>query len=258
MGWLITLGVVFLLAILPLGVIVVYNADGPMVRIIAGPLKILVVPRPKKVPKKKKKAPKKKAAPEPGKQTGEPQKQTSAPPKAEKTAPAEPGKPAPKVEKAVPPEPQKPAHVDKIPEPHPPRKSVSADLEKKGGSWTDFLPFVKLGLNFLGNFRRKLRIKRLELKLILAGDDPCNVAVNYGRAWAAVGNLMPQLERLFVIKERNVEVECDFTTSETKVFAHLNISITLGRLIALIVSYGLRALKTYLSISNKRKGGAAK
>lgn len=59
---------------------------------------------------------------------------------------------------------------------------------------------VKVALNFLGDFRRKLRVNRLELKLILAGGDPCDLAVNYGRAWTAVGNLMPQLERLFVIK----------------------------------------------------------
>ena len=65
--------------------------------------------------------------------------------------------------------------------------------KEKGGSLTRFLPLVKLGLKFLGDFRRKLRVDNLFLRLILAGDDPCDLAVNYGRAWAAVGNLMPQL-----------------------------------------------------------------
>ena len=49
MGWLITLAVLFLLAVLPLGVSVKYNADGPLVRVIAGPLKITVFPLPKKL-----------------------------------------------------------------------------------------------------------------------------------------------------------------------------------------------------------------
>ena len=120
----------------------------------------------------------------------------------------------------------------------------------------DFLPLVKVALNFLGDFQRRLRVNRLELKLILAGGDPCDLAVNYGRAWTAVGNLMPQLERLFVIKKRDVEVECDFTASETLVIARLDLTITLGRLLGLAIVYGIRALKEFLILQKKRKGGA--
>ena len=54
MGWIITLGILVLLAILPLGASVKYDADGPLVRLIAGPVKITLFPRPKK-PKKEKK-----------------------------------------------------------------------------------------------------------------------------------------------------------------------------------------------------------
>ena len=125
--------------------------------------------------------------------------------------------------------------------------------KEKGGSLTRFLPLVKLGLKFLGDFRRKLRVDNLFLRLILAGDDPCNLAVNYGRAWAAVGNLMPQLERLFVIKKRDIQVECDFTAEEISVIAHVDITITLGRLLTLAVVYGIRVLFEFLSM--KRKGG---
>ena len=53
MGWLITLGVVTLLAVLPLGVSVNYDAVGAVVRVIAGPLKITVFPLPKKEKKEK-------------------------------------------------------------------------------------------------------------------------------------------------------------------------------------------------------------
>ena len=214
MGWWITLGVLFLLAVLPLGVSVKYNADGPRVRVILGPIKFTVFPLPKKEKKeKKKKEPKQKNQP----QTEEPQPQNPKPPAKPK---------------------------EKKPE------------EEKGGSWTDFLPLVREALRFLGDFRRKLRVKVLELKLIMAADDPCDLAVNYGRAWAAVGNLMPQLERLFVIKKRNIEVECDFTASETLVLARLDLTITLGRLLAAVVVFGVRALTEYLKIKKKRKGGA--
>lgn len=139
--------------------------------------------------------------------------------------------------------------VDKPPQPPNPTSGPS----EKGGSLTRFLPLVKLGLKFLGDFRRKLRVDNLYLRLILAGDDPCDLAVNYGRAWAAVGNLMPQLERLFVIKKRDIQVECDFTAEEISVIAHVDITITLGRLLTLAVVYGIRVLFEFLSM--KRKGG---
>ena len=89
----------------------------------------------------------------------------------------------------------------------------------------------------------------------MAGGDPCNLAVNYGKAWAAVGNLMPQLERFLVIKKRDVQVECDFTGSQTLIIARLAITITIGRIISMAVRYGIRALRAYLKIVNKRKGG---
>ena len=59
-GWLIALGILILLAILPLGVSVIYNEDGPLIRIIAGFIRIKVFPLKKKEKKKKeKKKPKK-------------------------------------------------------------------------------------------------------------------------------------------------------------------------------------------------------
>ena len=138
--------------------------------------------------------------------------------------------------------------------PRPPE--AQPEQKEKGGSLTRFLPLIKLGLRFLGDFRRKLRLDNLYLRLLLAGDDPCDLAVNDGRIWAAVGNLMPRLERLFVIKKRDIQVECDFAASETCVVAHLDITITLGRLLVLALVYGVRVLIEFLSM--KRKGGGEK
>ena len=48
MGWWITLGVLTLLAILPVGVRVCYDAEGPLIKLVLGPVKWVVYPRPKK------------------------------------------------------------------------------------------------------------------------------------------------------------------------------------------------------------------
>ena len=213
MGWLIALGIIVVLAILPLGASVIYDKSGPLVRIIAGPLKIQVFPLKKKAKQDKPKKEKKEKEPE----------QTDTP--AEEQAPKEKKKKPPK------------------------------DPDE-GGSILDFLPFVELLFNFLGDFRRKLRVSHLKLHLTMAGGDPCNLAINYGRANASMAALIAQLERLFVIKHRDVRINCDFVASETTILARLDISITLGRIISLLVCYAVRAVKTYLSIQKKRKGGA--
>lgn len=216
MGWLITFGIAFLLAVLPLGVRIRYDAEGFLLKLILGPLKITLFPRPKKEKKEKQK---------------EPSKEEKTEPKQEENLP-------------------KP--------PVPPKQEPAKEKKPAGGSLTDFIPLVKVALDLLGDFRRKLRLDDLYLRLILASSDPCDLAMNYGKTWAAVGNLLPVLEKIFVIKKRDVEVECDFTAAETKVIARLDLTITLGRLLALVVLYGIRALKEFIHLRNKRKGGAAK
>lgn len=129
--------------------------------------------------------------------------------------------------------------------------------EEKGGSLLDFLPLVRTALDFLGDFPRVFRVECLTVKLVLAGDDPCDLATNYGRIWAAIGNLWPKLEEIFVIKKRDVNVECDFTADQTRITAQLDLTLTLGRLIGLVVRYGIRALKEFLNIMKSRKGGAS-
>lgn len=216
MGWWITLGIVTGLAILPVGVRVCYNADGPLVKLVLGPVKLTLYPRPKKEGKKPKQ--KEAAKEDVSHRKEQPEKEN------------------------LPKPPQPPAE--------------QKQKKEKGGSLTDFLPFVKLAFDFLGDFRRKLRMKELYLRLILASSDPADLAINYGKTWTAVGNLLPALERWFVIRKRDVEVECDFTASETKVIARVEITVTLGRLLSLVAVYAVRGIKEFIVFRNKRKGGA--
>lgn len=126
----------------------------------------------------------------------------------------------------------------------------------KGGSYRDFEPIVREVFAFLGQFRRKIRIRDLQLKLTLAGDDPCDLAVNYGRAWAALGALIPLLERLFVIKSRDLSVDCDFTGDKTCIYAKVIATITLGRTLHLLSRHGIKVIKQLLELKKLQKGGA--
>ena len=201
MGWLIALGVIVLLAVIPLGISARYDADGARAKLILGPVWLQIYPGKQKTGKEKQ--PKKKKA----KQKTENQSQQEA-------------------------------------------------KQEQGGSLMDFMPILELILELLVEFRRKLRVERLELKLTLAGDDPGDLAINYGRAWAALGNLEPQLERFFIIRKKDLQVQCDFEAENTSVMARADLTITLGRLLRLVLCYGFRGLREYLKIMKSRKGGA--
>lgn len=143
------------------------------------------------------------------------------------------------------------------PKPEKPKKAASEEKkepQKKDGpaqadgGWRRFLPLVRTGLDFLGSLRRKLRLNNLTLIVTLAGDDPADLAQNYGRAWAALGNLMPLLERAFVIKKREMDVRCDFCGEQTKVYFAMDLTITLGRILSLLAVYGVRILRQFLTM----------
>ncbi len=204
MGWLIALGVLALIAIIPIGVSALYDEAGPRASVILGPLRISVFP----VKKKEKKATKEKK---------------------EKT--------------------KKNASSSKS-------QKKETEKKKRGGSLHDFLPIVDLVLDFLAAFGRRLRVNHLQLKLILAGSDPCDLAVNYGRGWAALGNLMPLLEKAFVIKKRDLEVECDFLADTTTVIARLDLTITIGRILSLLVIRGIPIVRELFKLMKIIKGGA--
>ena len=199
MGWLIALGVLTLIAILPIGVSAIYDADGPRVYATVAIVRILLFPTRKKDKKPKQEVKKQ------TKTQSSTQKKTTSP---------------------------------------------------KGGSIHDFLPVVDTVLDFVAAFGRKLRITHLQMNLILAGDDPYALAQNYGRAWAALGNVFSLLNNAFVIKKRDLEVQCDFLADKTTITARADLSITVGRVVSLALFRGIPVLRELLKIMNKRKGGA--
>lgn len=131
----------------------------------------------------------------------------------------------------------------------------AASQEKKpnpilSGGVDEILQLLDIALDTLGDLRRKLCVNELTLYVRIGGsDDPAKAAMGYGRAWAAIGAITPSLERLFVIKKRDIRPALDYTISNTQVDAHLVTTITIGRSLAIALRAGIRFLK----ILNERK-----
>ena len=125
--------------------------------------------------------------------------------------------------------------------------------QKKGGNLRAFLPYVENVLELLKELPGRLTFRKLELTLILTDPDPCDLALNYGRAWGVLGNLMPRLEAAICIRRRKLEVECDFAGDETKVYFYSDIVITVGRLLYMLIFHGVRIGRKYISIMNNER-----
>ena len=212
-GWLIFLGILVAIGILPVGASVRYDEAGPRVRLILGPMKLLLYPRQKK--------------------EKQPEQKDIKPKKEQET--------------------QEEAKEPSIPD-GPPQGAPSKKLEKpkKGGSLLDFLPLVDVVMDMLSGLIGRLRVNELQLHLILAGDDPADLAINYGRAQAAGATLLAQLNRFLVIKKQDVQIQCDFTSDSTTVLARVDLTITVGRALGWAVGYGIKALITFLKIKKKQ------
>lgn len=153
--------------------------------------------------------------------------------------------------------PQKPKKKKKKPAKQPPavKPAEKKPAEKKqnpllSGGVDGLLQLLGLAFDTLGDLRRKLRVNALMLHVTVpGGDDPAKAAMNYGRTWAAIGALTPAMERLFVIKKRDIQPELNYNETQMKVDAHLVTTITIGRSLAL----ALRAGVGFLKILNERK-----
>ena len=165
--------------------------------------------------------------------------------------PAKPKKPK-KPKKAKKSKQQKPA-ASPAPSAAPDTPAAEAAPQKKlvlPGGLRGILRLVNLALSTLGDLRRKLRVEELTLHVTFAGDDPADAALHYGQAWAAVGALMPALDRLFVIKKRDIQPILDYNEKKMKLDAQLVLTITIGRAICLALRALVRFLKLWL---NKKK-----
>ena len=129
--------------------------------------------------------------------------------------------------------------------------------EETGGLLSQLLPQLGDQLYVLNELRKKLWVKRLDVKLILAGEDPCDLAMNYGKAQAGMYGLIPLLEQCFTIRRRNLKIECDFDAAETVLLARAELRITLIRFLGVCWRYARRSMQENTKTENSSKGGTS-
>lgn len=115
----------------------------------------------------------------------------------------------------------------------------------------DFWAEMKTILDVFGILHPKLRIKRIELNLCLAGVEPDQLGLLYGAAQAGIGAVLTVLEQFFTIKKRKINICCDFLGDRTAFDGRLDAVIGLGRLLYCLLKYILSAPEITTRLDSK-------
>lgn len=155
---------------------------------------------------------------------------------------------------------KKPKKQKKKKEKSKPKEETEQTAKKKpsllSGGVSDIFELLDILSDTLGNLRRKLRLNELMLHVSYKGSDPAKAAISYGRAWALIGAITPYLDRLFVIKKRDIQPILDYNETQFTVDARATLTITIGRILALVLRAGMRFLKFTAAKKKNEKGGA--
>ena len=89
---------------------------------------------------------------------------------------------------------------------------------------------------------KSIRIEPLKVYLLVAGNDPADTAVLYGRLEAGIAAGLPMLERVIRIKDEDIRLYPDFTQQEMDCIADVGLSLRPWN----IVTMGVRALASLI------------
>ncbi len=181
----VTLALDLLLLLLRVGARATLDSGGFSLRIIAGPLRLKILPPGEEKAKKPKKSKK---------------------PKAEKTGEE---KPEGEKEKAK------------------PKIKVTLELV------TSVLKAVG---ELLGRLRRKISIDKLTIHYTAAGEDPGAAAMSFGYANAGIYALMPVIENIFKVKERDVGAAVTFDSEESELFIDAQLTLAIWEILYIVLA----------------------
>ena len=141
--------------------------------------------------------------------------------------------------------------AEKAPEPpakaaeQPPaeKKKTSVNREQILYSLEVLPPVLGKALRRVG---RSLRFDPLQLHLLVAGRDPADTAVLYGRIQGALAAGLPTLHRLTNIKNQDIQLFLDFSEEKMDCIADVGVSLRLWDVLVMLVCAGCSALRWYL------------
>lgn len=129
------------------------------------------------------------------------------------------------------------------------KSSVSASetkKQKKGGAVEKVKTVLPTALQTVGRFFKHIKINELTICYAISGDDPYNIAMNYGYASGALGYIAPILNRNFKIKKWDVNVYPCFTEPEETMYIKAKATIAVWELVYIVLKLDFKAILSVL------------
>ena len=221
-GLLITLAVLLILALIKVGVRVLYQQKQLQVEVLISRFKLIIVGDRKKKKKKKHKSDKKEK--KPAKEKAKSAKTEASSEKTDQN-----------------------------------NKDGSKKSKQKGKlkPWIDaLLTYWREILELIGRVLTSPTLDDLQLEIRVGGSDAEACAMTYGRICAIVGGVLPVVENTFGIRKRRIEVYPVFDGDKLEISADVSITLRIYEIFALAFALLGLGLKLFLEARNNKKGGA--
>ena len=221
-GLLITLAVLLILALIKVGVRVLYQQKQLQVEVLISRFKLIIVGDRKKKKKKKHKSDKKEK---------KPAKEKTKSAKAKASA--------------------------EITDQNNKDSSKKSGQKGKLKPWIDaLLTYWREILELIGRVLTSPTLDDLQLEIRVGGFDAEACAMTYGRICAIVGGVLPVVENTFGIRKRRIEVYPVFDGEKLDISADVSITLRIYEIFALAFALLGLGLKLFLEARNNKKGGA--
>lgn len=113
--------------------------------------------------------------------------------------------------------------------------TAATSAEKK--PLTRFSPYIPCVLRTGCRVLRQLRVDKLDLNIVVGGQDPADTAVRYGQLNAAVGSVWGPLGECVRVKQADVHLDVDFDAGRTRTHGALSVSWRLSQLLSALLYF---------------------
>ena len=153
---------------------------------------------------------------------------------------------------------EKPKKEKKPKKPKKPKKEKPEKEPKKRPKPSPevLLQLLKLGLDALARFKRKITVNRFMLHLVVAAEDPFDATMIYGAVNAGLGLIEGMKGKAFKVRQYDIKTALDFDSTEPRADAELTMTISLGRILAVVFAAGWGFLK--IKMRAAKQNAAAK
>ncbi|MCD7772897.1 MAG: hypothetical protein LUH08_02435 [Ruminococcus sp.] len=132
--------------------------------------------------------------------------------------------------------------------PKPKKQGKLSQIKEK---WNMIKPYAPLTWKTLRRLLKKIRFYNTEIDIMLGNEDPYKAAVNYGYANMAFYQSLAFLCMIFSIKIKSCDLNTEFTEKKLEVKLSGNVFIRVSTILGILLCYGVKMLKIYLSEKSK-------